>query len=96
MNISNDHFLIFSFILFCLGLTGVLIRKNLVYILMSIEIMLASIQLNFAFANRFVFPQEPLGYMWIIFILTIAAAEVAIAIALFYQFIKLTNSSEVK
>ncbi|MCX8472718.1 MAG: NADH-quinone oxidoreductase subunit NuoK, partial [Sediminibacterium sp.] len=82
MNVSNDHFLIFSFILFCIGLTGVLIRKNLVYILMSIELILASVQINFAFANRFLYPDQQLGYMWIIFILTIAAAEVAIAIAL--------------
>jgi NADH-quinone oxidoreductase subunit K len=75
--------LIVAGILFVLGLIGVLIRRNIIFILMSIEIMLNAAGLAFVVAGAF--QGEPDGQVMFIFILAVAAAEVAIGLALVLQ-----------
>lgn len=72
-----------AMILFLLGLTGVLVRRNIVFILLSIEIMLNACGLAFVFAGSFL--NQPDGQVMYIFILTMAAAEVAVGLALVLQ-----------
>lgn len=84
----NDFSCLFSMILaavlFCLGLIGLLARRNLLFILMSLEIMLNAAGLAFVAAGaRW---QQPDGQVMFIFILTMAAAEVAIGLALVMRF----------
>lgn len=80
--IPVTHFVIFSAILFLIGLYGVLTRRNLVAILMSIEIMLNAVNVNFIAFSR-LSPFAPgVGQIFVIFIITIAAAEVAVALAI--------------
>lgn len=79
--ISLSHFLILSALLFCIGLTGILLsRKNLIILLMSIELMLLAANMNFvAFAH---YLGDTAGQVFVFFILTVAAAESAIGLAI--------------
>jgi NADH-quinone oxidoreductase subunit K len=78
-----EHGLIVAAILFVLGLTGVLIRRNLIFVLMSVEVMLNAAGLAFVTAGaRW---GQPDGQVMFIFILTMAAAEVSVGLALVLQ-----------
>jgi NADH-quinone oxidoreductase subunit K len=76
--------------LFALGLIGLLVRRNLIFILMSIEVMLNAAGLAFVVAgSRWM---QPDGQVMFIFILAMAAAEVAVGLALVLQFYHLHKS----
>jgi NADH-quinone oxidoreductase subunit K len=78
-----EHGLILAAILFALGLTGVLIRRNIVFMLMSVEIMLNAAGVAFIVAGaRW---EQVDGQIMFIFILTMAAAEVSVGLALVLQ-----------
>lgn len=80
MNISLETQLLLAGILFILGLTGLMVRKNLLFMLMCLEIMMNAAGLAFITAgSRWVHPD---GQVMFIFILTVAAAEVSVALAL--------------
>ena len=79
-NIPVETGFIISGILFTLGLTGVMIRRNMIFMLMSIEIMLNAAGLAFAFAGSSW--HNPDGQVIFIFILAVAAAEVSVGLAL--------------
>jgi NADH-quinone oxidoreductase subunit K len=82
--IPMEHGLILAAILFALGLLGVLVRKNIVFMLMSIEVMLNAVGLAFVVAGaRW---RQVDGQIMFIFILTMAAAEVSVGLALVLQF----------
>ena len=83
-----EGFLIISAILFCIGLTGVVIKSNIIAILMSVELMLNSVNIAAVAASRYVTPitldpsQVLMGNMFAVFVITIAAAEVALGLAI--------------
>jgi NADH-quinone oxidoreductase subunit K len=82
--VPMEHGLILAALLFGLGLTGVVVRRNLLFVLMSVEIMLNASALAFVIAgSRW---EQPDGQVMFIFILTMAAAEVSIGLALALQF----------
>ena len=86
MSILN-HF-IFTFFLFCLGLFGIILnRQNIIIILMSIELLLLSINLNFIYFSIIV--DDIIGQVFSLLILTVAAAESAIGLAIMIVFFKL-------
>lgn len=68
--------------LFCVGIYGVLARKNAVAILMSIELMLNAVNINLVAFWYYLTPQSPSGQMFTIIVLTVAAAEAAVGLAL--------------
>lgn len=78
--ISMEMGLLIAGILFVLGLTGVMIRRNIVFILMSIEVMLNAAGMAFIFAGSTW--GQPDGQVMFIFILAVAAAEVSVGLAL--------------
>ncbi len=81
--VPMEHGLILAGILFVIGLIGVLVRRNILFILLSIEIMLNAAGLAFVVAGaRWV---QPDGQVMFLFILSMAAAEVAIGLALVLQ-----------
>jgi NADH-quinone oxidoreductase subunit K len=82
-NVPMEHGLILAAILFALGLTGVLIRRNIVFMLMSVEIMLNAAGLAFIVAGARWGQVD--GQVMFIFILTMAAAEVSVGLALVLQ-----------
>lgn len=82
-SIPMEHGLLLAAILFALGLIGLLVRRNLIFILMSIEVMLNAAGLAFVVAgSRWV---QPDGQVMFIFILATAAAEVSVGLALLLQ-----------
>jgi len=80
--ISLTHYLLLSSILFCLGIYGALTRRNAVGILMSIEIILNSANLNFIAFSRYVTPTLLTGQIFALFVITVAAAEVCVGLAI--------------
>ena len=78
--IETTHYLILSTIVFSIGVVGVLTRRNVIIILMSIELMLNSVNLNLiAFSDRL---QDQTGQVFAIFVITIAAAEAAVGLGI--------------
>ena len=77
-----SHILLLSTALFFIGMYGLFTRRNMIALLMSIELMLNSININFVAFNKYVWPGQMDGIFFTIFIITIAAAEAAIAIAI--------------
>jgi NADH-quinone oxidoreductase subunit K len=97
--ISITHYLILSSALFCVGLAGVLCRRNAIVALIGIELMLNAGNLNFIAFWRFGPNPQPLaGVMFVIFSIAIAAAEAAVGLALImamYRQFKTTNLDEI-
>ena len=90
--IPLHYFLIVSTIMFFLGVYGFLTRKNLITILMSIELILNSVNINFVAFNRYLYPDKLEGHFFTIFIIAIAAAEASVAIAIIINvYRKFTN-----
>ncbi len=75
-------YLVVSGLLFCIGLYGVLARRNAVLILMSIELMLNAVNINLVAFSRYLAPGEFTGLVFAIFVITVAAAEVGLALAI--------------
>jgi NADH-quinone oxidoreductase subunit K len=80
MTVGLEHYLTVSAVLFALGLTGVIIRRNLLVIYMSLELMLNAANLAFVAMSRFT--NNLNGQVMVFFIITVAAAEVAVGLAL--------------
>ncbi len=77
-----EAFLIFALFLFCIGLYGVLARRNLIAILIGVELMLNAASVNFMAINYFLARDPAIGQIIVLFIIGLAAAEVAIALAI--------------
>ena len=82
MEIGLYHILFVSIALFFIGMFGFFTRRNLITMLMSIELILNSVNLNFIAFNKYVWPGKMDGMFFAIFIIAIAAAEAAVAIAI--------------
>ena len=80
MNVGLTHYLTVSFLLFALGLLGVIIRRNVLVIYMSLELMLNAA--NLALVSFSHFNNNLDGQVFVFFIITVAAAEVAVGLAL--------------
>src|SRR5262249_34408708 len=80
MSIGLEHYLVVSVLLFCLGLLGVIVRRNLLVIYMGLELMLNAANLALVAFSRF--NNDLDGQVFVFFIITVAAAEVAVGLAL--------------
>jgi NADH-quinone oxidoreductase subunit K len=80
--IPMHYFIILATIMFFVGVYGFLTRRNLITILMSVELILNSVNINFLAFNRFLFPHKMEGLFFSLFIIAVAAAEAAVAIAI--------------
>ena len=79
--ISLNHYLLLGAVLFCLSIAGIIInRKNVIVLLMCIELMLLAVNVNFIAFSRF--NADVSGQVFVFFILTVAAAEAAIGLAI--------------
>ena len=85
--IELQHFLILSSLLFLIGVFGIFLnRKNIIIILMSIELILLAVNINFVSFSYFL--GDPTGQIFSLFILTVAAAEAAIGLAILVCFFR--------
>ena len=78
--ISLTHYLVLSAILFTIGVTGVLMRRNIIIILLSVELMLTAVNLNFIAFSHYM--ENPVGQVFVFFVMTVAAAETALGLAI--------------
>jgi NADH-quinone oxidoreductase subunit K/NAD(P)H-quinone oxidoreductase subunit 4L len=79
---SLTVYLFVALLLFCIGLFGLLQRRSLIGMLISIELMLNAAAINFLAFNRFLAPDPAVGQILVLFVMGIAAAEAAIALSL--------------
>jgi len=77
-----EHFLAVSSIMFFAGVYGFVARKNLFTVLISIELMLNSVEINFCVFNRYLYPEQMEGMFFTLFGIAITAAEAAVALAI--------------
>ena len=94
--ISIYEILTLTSILFFIGVYGFLTRKNLISILMSVELILNASIINFTIINKYLYPDVLQGVLFSIFIIAIAAAETAVAVAIIINLYRQINSVEVK
>lgn len=97
-----EHILFVSTALFFIGVYGFLTRRNMITMLMSIELILNSVNINFITFNKYLYPEKMDGVFFTVFIIAIAAAEAAVAIAIIinlyrsHQSIDVEDASEMK
>ena len=82
--------------MFCCGVYGFITRKNMIAILISMELMLNAVDINFVVFNRFLFPGQLEGMFFTLFAIAIAAAETALAIAIIINIFRVTNDIDVR
>jgi NAD(P)H-quinone oxidoreductase subunit 4L len=82
MIIGPKHFLILSAVLFSIGILGILSRRNVIGLLMSIELMFNAVGINFVTFNRYVHPNALWGQGFTLFVIALAAAEAVVGLAL--------------
>lgn len=101
-SVPLEHILFVSTALFFIGMYGLFTRRNLITMLMSIELILNSVNINFITFNKYLWPEKLDGIFFTIFIITIAAAEAAVAIAIIinlyrsHKSIDVENATELK
>lgn len=94
MQVGLHHYLFVSFMLFSLGLLGVILRRNLIVIYMSLELMLNAANLALVSFSRFNDKLD--GQVLVFFIITVAAAEVAVGLALIVALFRKRQSAHVE
>ena len=94
--ISLTHYLVLSAILFTIGVTGVLMRRNVIIILLSVELMLTAANLNFIAFSHYV--GNAVGQVFVFYVMTVAAAETALGLAIviaLYRNLETVNVDEI-
>jgi len=94
--IPLTHILFVSTALFFIGMFGLFTRRNMITVLMSVELILNSVNINFIAFNKYLFPDKLDGVFFTIFIITIAAAEAAVAIAIIINLYRSHQSIDVE
>jgi len=95
LTVGLGHYLVLSAVLFCIGLYGVLARRNAVVILMCIEIMLNAVNIALVAFSRYVVPTFLTGQIFAIFVIVVAAAEAAVGIAIIITIYRRRESVDV-
>ena len=90
--IPLSWYLILSAALFCIGLFGVLARRNAIAILMGVELMLNAVNINLVAFWRYIAPENIGGQVWAVIVFAVAAAEVAVGLALFISIYRRRNT----
>jgi NADH:ubiquinone oxidoreductase subunit K len=89
------QFLVVGAALFAFGVYGLLVRRNLVLILLSVELMLAAVNINLVAFEAFLVTSQAVGQIFAIFVITVAAAEVGIGLAIVLMIFRNRKSANV-
>jgi NADH-quinone oxidoreductase subunit K len=92
-HVPMEHFIILSFVLFCIGILGVLTRRNMIIVFLSIELMLNSVNILAVTFSKF--HNDPGGQTFVFFVMIVAAAEVAVGLAMLVMIYKNTRSLDI-
>ncbi len=95
MDLSMLWYLVPSVIMFTAGVFGFVTRKNMIAMLISLELILNSADLNFVIFNRFLFPGQMEGMIFTLFAIAIAAAETAVAIAIIINIYRSIGNTDI-
>lgn len=95
MDLGILWYLVPSVLMFACGVYGFVTRKNLIAILVSLELMLNAADLNFVAFNRYLFPGQMEGMVFTLFVIAIAAAETAIAIAIIINVYRAVGNTDI-
>ena len=90
-----NQFLILAAAMFSLGIYGLLVRRNIVLILLSVELMLAAVNINLIAFESVLRTSEAIGQVFAIFVITVAAAEVGIGLAIVLMIFRNRKSANV-
>jgi len=93
--IPINHFLVLSAIIFSIGMYGVLARRNAVLILMSVELMLQAVSINFIAFAVYLHPENFTGMIFAVFVIVVAAAEVGLALAIILRLFRNKQTANV-
>lgn len=96
MEITMLWYLVPSVVMFVCGVFGFVTRRNLIAMLISLELILNSVDLNFVVFNRFLYPEQMEGMIFTLFAIAIAAAETAIAIAIIINIYRAVGNTNVR
>lgn len=94
--IPLEHILFVSTALFFLGMYGLFTRRNMITMLMSVELLLNSVNINFVAFNKYLYPEQLEGLFFTLFIIAIAAAEAAVGIAIIINLYRKYKSIDVE
>ena len=95
MNLNILMYLIPSLIMFGCGVYGFITRKNMIAIMISLELMLNAVDINFVVFNRFLFPGQMEGMFFTLFAIAIAAAETALALAIIINVFRIAKDVDI-
>ena len=95
-HIPLNAFLVISTLMFFIGIYGFLTRRNLITMLMSIELILNSVNINFVVFNRFLYPNQLNGHFFSLIVIAVAASEAAVAIAIIINIYRNFKSIDVE
>jgi len=90
--LNPTYFIALSAALFAIGLFGAISRKNAISVLISIELMLTAVNINLVAFNKFLTPNAFIGQIFAIFVITVAAAEVGLGLAIVIAIYRLRGS----
>lgn len=93
--IGLGHYLVLSGFLFCVGLVGAIAKRNAIAVFMGIELMLNSVNINLVAFNHFLHPEALSGQAFAIFVIVVAAAEVAVGLAIILSLYRRRSSTAV-
>lgn len=96
MEIKLIFWLLPSLIMFCCGVYGFITRRNMIAMLISLELMFNSVDINFALFNRYLFPHQMDGMFFSLFAIALAAAETALAIAIILNIYRKVKNVDVQ
>lgn len=96
MDLSILWYLVPAVLMFCCGVYGFVTRKNIIAILISLELMLNAADLSFVVFNRYLFPHSMEGMIFTLFAIAIAAAETAIALAIVINIYRVVGNVNVR
>lgn len=92
LEVTTNHYLVLSFLLFTIGLFGILVRRNLITVLMSIELVLNSVNLNLiAFSYQH---SDLTGQLFAVFTITVAAGEAAVGLGILIALFRLRETTQ--
>ena len=96
MELHMEYYLVISRIMLLAGIYGFITRRNLLAVLISIELILNSVDINFAVFNRYLFPEQLEGFFFTLFAIGVSACETAVAIAIIINIYRNIRNIQVK
>jgi len=96
LTLSLQHYLILSAIIFCIGIFGVITQRNVIKVIMCLEIMLNAVNIALIAFSQYIVPVALTGQIFAIFVMVVAAAEVAVGIAIIFSVYRNRESVDIE